>query len=59
MERFKKLGGLGLALIVFLLMDILDLQGTARLIAWIICGVIGGVVAWTWDKSNNKKRAGK
>ena len=56
MEQFKKWGGLGLALLVFFLMDILDLQGAARIIGWITFAVIGGVIAWMWDKSNNRKK---
>lgn len=59
MEQFKKWGGLGLALLVFFLMDILDLRGPAKIAGWIILGAIGGVVAWMWDKSNNRKKESK
>ncbi|MEG1603224.1 MAG: hypothetical protein RRY12_08790 [Cloacibacillus sp.] len=52
----KKFGGLGLAIAVILFMDILDLTGTARVIGWLVCGIGGGVVAYMWDRSNNKKK---
>ena len=59
MEQLKKWGGLGLAVVIFLLMDLLNLQGTARLIAWVVLGVAGGVVAWQWDKANNRAKEDK